>query len=241
MKKLFAYPIIIVLMFCLFPCQPVFAQKGYVSDMLLLTFRQGPGKNYEVLKTLKSNDAVTILEEQDGYYKVELASKEVGWVDKKFIIFDAPKIYIIQQLKREKSNLENKLKNSEAKYVSLSEKMSASSDVKLKKIKSLETSLNSAVSEKKKTASALADYKKKYDTLIQQSRDIQKIVADNKRLTKENTQLSSEISVLKETHGNLLRTAYIKWFLAGVGTLLTGWIFGQLIASRKGRRSSLLD
>ncbi len=53
---------------------------GYVTDRLILTFRQGPGPSYQVLKTLESDTRLTILDEEENYYKVRLSSgKPDGW------------------------------------------------------------------------------------------------------------------------------------------------------------------
>ncbi|MCK5100663.1 MAG: TIGR04211 family SH3 domain-containing protein [Desulfobacteraceae bacterium] len=122
MKKLFFPFIIFVMIICLFP-QLVLAKTGYVSDMLMLTFRQGPGNSYAVAKTLKSNTPVSILEEKNEFYKVELQSKEIGWVDKNFIVFELPKIFIIDQLKQENKLLKDKISKLESLTQTLEDKI----------------------------------------------------------------------------------------------------------------------
>lgn len=242
MKKLFVFLTLTILSTCLIPCQTVFAKTGYVSDNLILTFRQGPGRSFEVLKTLKSSTAVKVLEEQKGYLKVELDTKEIGWVDKKFIIYELPNAVIAQQLTREKEKLNNKITKLENKIKSLNKQLVSSSDENLRKINELDTSLSSALAEKQKLSKGLANCNKKYDTLIQQSKDIQRIVAENEKLKNQNKTLSTSVATLKEKNKNTLKSAYIKWFLAGVGTLSLGWFVGQMVAARKGRsHSSILD
>lgn len=44
------------------------AKNGWVSDMLVLTFRQGPGINYTVERSLPSNTPVTILDEKKRFF-----------------------------------------------------------------------------------------------------------------------------------------------------------------------------
>jgi SH3 domain protein len=39
----------------------------------------------------------------------------------------------------------------------------------------------------------------------------------------------------------MFKTGMIKWFLAGVGVLLLGWVIGLSVSSRQGGSSSLLD
>jgi SH3 domain protein len=85
------------------------SRTGYVTDMLILTFRQGPGPSYQVLKTLESNTPLTILNEEAGYFQVQLSSGETGWVDKQFVMFEPPKILIIETLKEENMTLRKQL------------------------------------------------------------------------------------------------------------------------------------
>ncbi len=239
MKKTLFAPIIFIIIIFLFPMSS-FAQTGYVSDMLLLTFRQGPGNTYTVKKTLTSNTRVEILEERNGFYNVELASKETGWVDKKFIIFTLPKTLIISQLKQENKNLADKIKNMQSSTENLQEKLSSVnqdySQVKLK----LEESLKTAVNEKNKTANLLSESKKKYSTLTQQSKNIQGIIKENKILKEENQTLSDELGIITKKNKTLFKTGMIKWFLTGAGVLLLGWIIGKSVSSKRQNKSSLL-
>ena len=216
MKKLFFPFIIFVMIICLFP-QLVLAKTGYVSDMLMLTFRQGPGTSYAVTKTLKSNTPVSILEEKNEFYKVELQSKEIGWVDKNFIVFELPKIFILDQLKQENELLKDKILKLESLTQTLEDKI---------------LSQKTDNSQKTKASSPFSDNRVKYDTLIK----------ENKMYQEKNSIFSKEIELLKKKNKNLFKTDMIKWFLTGVGVLLLGWIIGQSVFSKKQQsRSSLLD
>ncbi len=108
MKKLFFYFMIFFTILCLLP-QLTWARTGYVSDMLILNFRQAPDNTSTVIQGLKSDTPVFILDEKDEFYKVELESKETGWVEKKYIIFELPKTLIIDQLKQENRELKDKI------------------------------------------------------------------------------------------------------------------------------------
>jgi len=240
MKKSFSHLIIVVITLCLFP-QLLFAKTGYVSDMLLLTFRQGPGNSYAVTKTLTSNTPVSILEEENGFYKVELQSREIGWVDKKFIIFELPKTLIINQLKKENKLLENKLLQLDSSTQIFKDKISAQGNESSQRIQSLEASLKTAMDENVSMGNSLSETQEKYNTLIKQSKSIQKIVKENKIFQEENSTLSKELDILKAKNKNLFKTGMIKWFLSGVGVLLIGWIIGQSVSSKKRKSSSLLD
>jgi len=240
MKKSFFFFTIFIMTFLLFPSF-TFAKTGYVSDMLLLTFRQGPGNSFAVTKTLKSNTPVSILGEENGFYKVELQSREIGWVDKKFIIFEQPKTYIIAQLKKENKRLEDKLLALEVSARTLRDETLTQKNDFSQTTQDLEVSLKAAVAEKNNLANLLSQAQDRYNTLIKQSKNIQKIVKENAFFQKENNTLSKEVNLLKGKNKNLLKTGMIKWFLAGVGVLLLGWIIGQSVSSKKRKSSSLLD
>ncbi len=233
-------------LFCLFLCiaatcivpQLLTAKTGYVSDMLLLTFREGPGTSYSVIKTLNSNTPVTILEEQNGFYKVRLQTKEIGWVDKKFIIFELPNALIVNQLEKEKKNLENKISNLESEQQALKNQLSSSEDENIKKIQSLDTALKATENKNKTLTRSLSETKNKYNTLIKNSKNIQDIVMENKTLKEKNITLAADLEALKKMNKSMFKTGMIKWAIAGVITLLIGWTLGRNISSK--RQSGLM-
>lgn len=241
MKK----PILILILFTgfisLFPVSG-FAQKGYVSDMLLLTFREGPGNSFAVTKTITSNTVVHVLEEKNGFYKVELASSnEIGWVDKKFIIFTLPKALEAEQMEKQNSHLESTISTLKSQIVDLKEEVSSLRQSNTQTSSTLEDALKQAVAEKEKTAQLLSNSQQQYQDLIQQSDNIQDIIKENEVLQKENQRFSKELSELKTQNKTLFKTGMIKWFLSGAGVLLFGWIIGQSVSSKKRRSSSLLN
>jgi SH3 domain protein len=178
------------------------SRTGYVTDMLILTFRQGPGPSHEVLKTLESNTRLTILDEKDNYYKVRLSSGDTGWVDKQFVTFETPKAEIIENMKNEYAALEKEFSALSADYEQLKNKMAAISG---------------------------------------NTDDLYETLQKNKDLENENAQLSLQIEQLEKKSETLFKTGMIKWFLAGFGVILFGWILGQTVSGRNRRRNSLLS
>ncbi len=235
MKKMLYSLIISVLVICCFSLNS-FAQTGWVSDMLLLTFRQGPGNDYSVIKTLKSNTQVIILGEENGFYNVALQSEEQGWVDKKFIIFDQPKTIIISQLKQENKKYAQKVDSLEAINQEWQNKFTTLESEFSQKSGDLESSLKSALDDKKIMDTSLSKSKEAYNTLINQSKNLKKTIEQNKTLKQENETLSKSLEILENKSKSQFKVAMIKWFLAGVGVLLLGWIIGQSV-STKSRRS----
>jgi len=240
MKKSLFTLIVFIIIISLFPLASS-ARTGYVSDMLFLTFRQGPGNSYAVEKTLMSNTPVVILEEKNGFYKVELESKEVGWVDKNFIIFTLPKTLMINKLEKKNKNLSNKIMKLESSVGELQDKLLSIEQNDSQTKEELEISLKKALDEKNKTINMLSDTQGEYETLTRQSKNIKNIVKENKILKEKTQTLSKELATIKGKDKNFFKTGMIKWFLTGSGVLLLGWIIGQSVSSKKQRSSSLLS
>ncbi len=235
MKKMFFSLTLSIIVICCFSLNS-FAQTGWVSDMLLLTFRQGPGNNYTVIKTLKSNTQVSILGEENGFYNVKLQSEEQGWVDKKFIIFDQPKTIVISQLEQENKKFTQKIDSLEAINEDWQNKFTILESELSQKSGEFESSLKSALNDKNMMDTSLSKSKEAYNTLINQSNNLKKTIEENKTLKQENETLSKSLEIFKNKNKSLFKVAMIKWFLAGVGVLLLGWIIGQSV-STKNRRS----
>ncbi len=240
MRKMLIPLIIFTVIFANFP-NTVIAKTGYVSDMLLLTFRQGPGNTYKVLRTLKSNTQLTVLEEENGYLKVELESDEIGWVDKKFVIFELPSVLVAKQLEAKNQALESKIIKVRSSSQSLNDTLTTLKNEYAVKLDLLNISLNKVQTENSTLSASNAESQKKYDALVDQSKNILKIVQENKSYQLTNQTLSKDLDALQIKHKNSFRTGMIKWFFAGVGVLLAGWIMGNGVSSKRRSSSSLLD
>ncbi len=241
MRKI-VFSIIVVFLTCFGLADLCPAKTGYVSDMLILTLREGPSRTFPVIKKLQSDTPLTIMEEKDLFLKVGLASGETGWVDKRFVVYTLPKSTVIEQLKAENKALEEQI----AQLKTAQENMAPSPDSPLpqiseEKLQALELELNNANEKINALETASAQATEKYQTLLNDSDNIKEIVSSNKRLKRENVTLAKEIQGLEDQTSYLFRTGMIKWFLAGVGVLLLGWILGHSVSLGKKRRNSLLD
>lgn len=239
MRKLNASLWILTLLFLSVPTYSQ-ARTGYVSDMLILTFRQGPGTSFSVLQTLKSNTPLRILEEDKGYFKVELSSGDTGWVDKQFIVFETPKTQIIEQLNQEKVALATKLETVSRSLDQLKAQLLAQESDQGEKATALGTSLKKTEDKNKALLIQLKKSQTNYSTLQAQSQNVLSVVEKNKAFEKKNITISNKLAQLEKETRHMFRTGMIKWFLAGVGVLLLGWIIGQSVSSKKRGSGSLL-
>jgi SH3 domain protein len=214
-------------------------RTGYVSDMLILTFRQGPGPSYQVLKTLESNTPLTILDEENGYFNVQLSSEETGWVDKQFVVFDTPKTQIIAQLEQENQTLKKQLEDLTAAHDTRINQLTTRTSSGEEEAAALEAALEKAQEKINTLTKQLGASKKQYATLAESSEDLLETMEKNKALEEQNNRLSRDMALLEQQSGQVLKAGMIKWFLAGFGVIFLGWILGQSVSSKRQKKNSL--
>ncbi|MFN2358235.1 MAG: TIGR04211 family SH3 domain-containing protein, partial [Desulfotignum sp.] len=180
-------------------------RTGYVSDMLILTFREGPGSSYQVLKTLESNTPLEIMDEENGYFRVQLSSGETGWVDQQFVMFDTPKAQIIAQLEQEKQVLETQLQELTADQDTLTNQAASQTTTLRQEVSTLKAALEKAQEQNSILTDRLAAIQKQYETLAAASENIKEIMEENKTLEAQNHQLSRDIALLEDASGKVLK------------------------------------
>ncbi len=155
--------IVAILIYSLTGTSSIFAETGYVSDMLILSLKEGPGRQYNTIKTLRSNTPVQIIETTDRFLKIETEEGDIGWVEGQYITKELPKSIIIEQLNKKIAELEAKAPNSAYKELTIksqtedvtkqtvNQPVSSENALNTKeaeyinKIKALETALNSQI------------------------------------------------------------------------------------------------
>jgi SH3 domain protein len=192
---------------------PAFANTGYISDLLIVTVRAQPGKGQTVLTTVRTGAPLEILEELEGFLHVRTAEGVEGYVPRQYVTGELPKAEQIKQLKTENDQLLKQV-----------DELSAS----------LSGSRNRAVN-LDSTEKELARIKGEYQALQKSSAGVLRITRERDQLLQENSDLTERMQQLKEENNLYLRTAVIKWFLAGAGVLFFGWFLGKI--SRKKKRN----
>lgn len=200
------------------------ADTRYVSDQLVITVRAGKSSGSETLTTLQTDEPVEVLAEGKRYLKVRTRDGVEGYVQAQYITSETPKPIIIARQKKDIEELRRQLDQLRQAKGSAFEQ---TEDLQ-KRNAELEAAL--ATSEEK-----LQTVTEKYTSLKKDSEQVMEIIAERDQLQSRNNSLSGEAATLRKENEQLLRTGMIRWFLAGAGVLLAGWILGKV--SRKKRRS----
>ena len=198
------------------------ADSLYVTDMMEVTLRTGPGIDHKIIAMVKSGHRVEVLEPDPQWSKVRLADGRQGYILSRFLTAQMPSSLALGQLTERHKTLT-------IQTASLLEDNTR-----------LETQ-NRQLDETLAVKSANLDrLNRSYETLKSESADwfelkskYEQTAASLSRETVRASDLEAELSALR-------RNQNIRWFLSGAGVLIFGWIIGYSLR-RQRRRSSFLS
>jgi len=198
-----------------------FAETRYVTDLLKLPLRTGPSTEYKILDLVKSGQQLEVVEPGKDWSKVRLPNGKEGYVLNRYLVGQPTSAVQLAKLQSQYTSLRQQAttlieENNRFKEENKTFKSSLSSNETA--LKKLETDYK----ELKAGAAEFLSLKKKY-------REVSTQLAEQ---TERANTLDKELSGLEMNQ-------YIKWFLAGSGVLLVGFIIG-FSAKRGRRRPSLM-
>ncbi len=210
----------------------------YVSDVLVVTLRAGQGDNYEVLRSLRSNTPVEVIEENDEYLKVKTQEGDVGWVRKRYFTTKIPIADINAKLEKEIEQLKAAMEKIKAEKDAIGNKWEDVRQEQSANTTDMKGVIGNQNEEIAKLKTELEQSRSEYQTLLSHSGQVADLMEKSRaandtieKMTQENAQLSSRMGKLQEENKRLLRFGMIRWFVAGSVVLLIGLIIGKM--SRK--------
>jgi SH3 domain protein len=217
------------------------AETVYIGDRLIVGIREIPEGSAPSIGTLKSDDAVELLEEGDTYHRVRMADGTEGYIKKQYLTRKRPKVLLIadleKQLVRQKqvvAEMKASMSGSQSELQEKQAELQASLDELKAQLADRDKQLAAADKQLETTRKELEKAQQDLQSLQQAAADVVSIVKAREVLQKENERLTDELNTMREDSVYLLTTFYIKWFLAGAGVMLVGWLIGK--SSRRKRR-----
>lgn len=229
-------------------------EKLWVSDELQLTVRSGPTLENKILAIAKTGDWVEVLQDNaEGWVRVRLANGKEGWLLKRYLSADRPAMVRLAEispqasemsgkleaLTKENQQLSQKVANLEAVKTALegaSQKLAAGGD----KITELISDNASLKQQLQQSAQQLKQAEERYVGLARDSGDTVNLQKERDQLRETVAQQKAKLDELSIEVESLRSAGSLKWFLAGAGVLLIGWLMGLSLHRRK-RRQGLLD
>jgi len=214
----------------------VFADTRYVSDRLVISVRDGQDQNAAVLGYLETAAPVEILEEKGDFLKIRTEDGIEGWVRTQYIVSEKPKALIIDDLKNEIEALHKEIKAINNEEDSASNTLSESKKMYQEKIEELKEEVNINQKFAAKAKSDFIELNKKYTTLLNNSKNTEKLIGEVEQLKNVNTELNTEVKSLRKDRKNPLKSNRIQSFIVGAAVLLLGFILGGSAKKRKKTR-----
>ena len=198
-----------------------FSQTMYVTDLLKLTVRSGPSTEHKILSVGESGQQVEMLEPGEDWSLVRMATGKEGYVLTRYLVPEPTHNVRLEQL--------------QAKHKALMQQAATLLEENTRfrdETKKLKSALNG-------NEKALKKMSADYDKLKTGSAEYIELKEKHKTVSGQLAEQTMRADALDEELRAIEINQYIKWFLAGSGVLLVGFIVG-FSARRQRRRPSLL-
>ena len=210
----------LLLLLCLFSAS-AYAKTMYVTDMLKLTLRTGPSIENKILAVIDSGQMMEVIEFGDEWSRVQLPNGKEGWVLSRYLTSD------------ETNNI--KLERLEAKHNNL---MVQSAEL-LEENNRLQAENKKLQIESEANQKQLAEARTAYETLKAEASEFLTLKTKYEHTASQLTEQTAKVEKLEERLTKLEMSSYIRWFLAGSGVLILGFLIG-ISTRRQHRRPSLV-
>ncbi len=200
----------------------IFAYSLYVAPSSEVPLRTGKNNTKKIVAVLSDGTQVELLKEEDPWAFVRTAGDREGWILRRYLTEKPPPRMQLATLKKKNQALRQRYQKLKGELEQLSV---SGSDFKKQ--------LSKCISERD-------SIKSEYERLQQDAANViqtKKMLAETQKgLSQANAQLIS----LKQKVNNLEANSNVKWFMAGGGVLLAGWLLGLFSGRKRKRKPSLL-
>ena len=228
---------LIVFLLILFPFTMsvgiVCANTQYVSDQLLITMREGKGSQYKIIKMLKADTPLEVIEESETYLKVRTESGVEGWVLKQYVTEETPKPVIIVALEKKIDRLNTEIEQYKKNDESLHDELNKAKSDHNKAIENLKKNLSASTGKAEQTAKELKKITRKYNAFLEHKKDIVNLVKERDGLKESSSELQTKNEQFQKEHYELKQSQRIWWFVAGGGVFFVGWIVGKISKQKR--------
>ena len=190
------------------------AENVYVSENIRLTVRKEPGNDKKIVSILASGDQVNVLQPGDEWTKVRLSDDKEGWVLSRFLSTQMPSSLALKML--------------EKKY----EELVAQSGMPQEDVRRLKEENEKLSADQQNCSKQFQSLNDSYQALKTDSQEVVKLRADYEDALVRISGQGKKIEILEAEVGKTSFDQNFKWFLAGAGVLLAGFLLG-LIVKRK--------
>ncbi len=193
----------------------------FVIDELVVTVRQEPSANSTIIGRVRSLQKLELIDSQGGWSRIRLANGTEGWIQSKYLVSTPPTALKLKGIQAENERLAAEVESLKAENRRLTAETSQ-----------FRAQLSDRDAE-------LAELKEQHAALKKASGRYIQLKAEYERAREELDKLRNEVRRLEIVADDTVNSRRLRWFLAGGGVLIAGWLAG-LISARRRRRTSKL-
>ena len=197
-----------------------YAETMYVSDVLKLMVRADKGTSEKIIAIIQSGQTVEVLQPGDEWALVQLDDGKEGWVLTRYLTSKITNNVKLQWLQKKHKTLT-------VQAATLVE-----GNTKLKEEN------KEFISELNKVQKKAEELKLSYETLKTESADYIKLKSKYTKAVSQLDEFTEKSELLEKALTKLEFRRTIRWFLAGAGVLLLGFLIG--FSTRRQRRRTTL-
>ena len=194
---------------------PAYCETNYIIDRIVVGMRNGPGDSYPIIKYIGTGTKMEVLAADGEFMLVRTGDGKEGWVKSKYATKDMPGSAVADNLKKEITKLEEKIRQ----------------------LETTRDGMNGQLQEARKGSEmlkeSLTDARRQYNDLAEMSGHVQSIATERDILKAQVRKLRDEAVIFLQLRNTLANTDSLLWFLGGGGVFLIGWLAGK--SSKKDR------
>ena len=210
----------LVLLLCLFSAS-VYGETMYVSDILKLTLRTGPSIENKIIAVIESGQKMEVIKFGDEWSQVQLPDGKKGWVLSRYLTPDETKGIKLERMETMHKNL-----------------MLQAAEL-LEENNRLKTENKRLSSELEASQKQLTQTQTDFEALKAEDAEFLTLKANYNRTASQLAEQTAKANQLEEQLSSVVMNTYIKWFLAGSGVLVIGFLIG-FSTKRQRRRPALV-
>ena len=196
------------------------ATQKYITDEFEVTMRSGTSTANDILRLLKSGEAVSVLEEDSDtqYSFVELEDGKKGYILNRYLVSTRSSSYRLEQLQ-----------------IKATEQQDANAILQVE-IKNLQTDLVKEQSDSSSAKAALLATENELTRVKNASQNTLSIVDENDELKSIVDNLVKNNANLNQKNTTLKDSSNMDWFIRGAGVSLAAFVLGILITRIRWRK-----
>ncbi|MDW7710467.1 MAG: TIGR04211 family SH3 domain-containing protein [Deferrisomatales bacterium] len=213
------------------------AETRYITDVLLVNLRARPQAGAETIRLLRSGEVLEVMGSEAGFLRVRTEQGEEGWVAEQYAVTDVPKEWVVAELREEVERLRARVLTLEGARDEATAELEAARKAHASSATALQQELSELREQAEGASRELREVRREYESLLQASGQVGEVVGERDRLRAENRELTEALARREAQARSLGQTRALRWFLAGAGVLLVGWVLGALTRKKKARFS----